>query len=86
VSSPKSQNSHTASQCTVFSRGSAGAVHTPHALLHVSLCPQVGAAEGVTAQLEEVASQLSAYKTKLAAAQEEVRAMLPCAEAPACAK
>lgn len=33
---------------------------------------QVGAAEGVTAQLEEVASQLSAYKTKLAAAQEEV--------------
>lgn len=34
---------------------------------------QVGAAEGVTAQLEEVASQLSAYKAKLAAAQEEVR-------------
>jgi hypothetical protein len=37
------------------------------------MCQQVGAAEGVTAQLEEVASQLVAYKTKLAAAQEEVR-------------
>lgn len=33
---------------------------------------QVGAAEGVTAQLEEVAAQLAGYKTKLAAAQEEV--------------
>ena len=35
-------------------------------------CEQVGAAEGVTAQLEEVAAQLAAYKAKLAAAQEEV--------------
>lgn len=33
---------------------------------------QVGAAEGVTSQLEAVAAQLAAYKTKLSAAQEEV--------------
>lgn len=56
---------------------------TPQTCLHSMPCnllpclllpphTQVGAAEGVTAQLEEVASQLSAYKTKLSAAQEEV--------------